>query len=245
MFPVLRRLSGLCLLYVLAVPDLGRCVVCRGAPRWCRHEQCADDTPSHRDPDDSVAIGRLSGANLPPRPAERECFDASRERQCSGQTRECFDASHRTGVLRRPPRMILFGPWPFRPQLARIPAPLPTNRLSPHGRSRGRDRVVRCVARKRGETMVEHELRLVEFFLYIMRLEAQRLREDLLTTLARQGRQPAHTLATGLREALTDMLLPPADGTPGSARAFALRWHRALLVILPRGSEGGAAAEES
>ena len=95
------------------------------------------------------------------------------------------------------------------------PAPLPTNRLSPHGRSRGRDRVVRCVARKRGETMVEHELRLVEFFLYIMRLEAQRLREDLLTTLARQGRQPAHTLATGLREALTDMLPPPGGRDSG------------------------------
>ena len=94
--------------------------------------------------------------------------------------------------------------------------------------------------------MAEHELRLVEFFIYFMRLEAQRLREDLLTTLARRGRLPAHTLATGLREALTDMLLPPAGGTPGSARALTLRWRRALLVIEPRlrGSEGGAAAED-
>ena len=101
------------------------------------------------------------------------------------------------------------------------------------------------VARKVGQTMAEHEFQQVKLFLYIMRRDAQRLREDLLTTLARQGRLPAHTHATKLREALTDMLLPPADGTPGSARAFALRWHRALLVILPRGSEGGAAAEES
>ena len=89
MFPVLRRLSGLCLLYVLAVPDLGRCVVCRGAPRWCRHEQCADDTPSHRDPDDSVAICRLSGANLPPRPSEKR-------------------SSRRKGVFRRLPRKTVF-----------------------------------------------------------------------------------------------------------------------------------------
>ena len=101
------------------------------------------------------------------------------------------------------------------------------------------------MARKPGETMEEHEWRLMTFFLYIMRKEAQRLRQDLLTTRARQGRLEAHARAAGLRKALTDMLLPPADGTPGSARAFALRWHRALLVILPRGSEGGAAAEES
>ena len=40
-------------------------------------------------------------------PAERECFDASRERQCSGQTRECVDASRRTGVLRRPQGIYL------------------------------------------------------------------------------------------------------------------------------------------
>ena len=93
--------------------------------------------------------------------------------------------------------------------------------------------------------MAEHEFQQVKLFLYIMRRDAQRLREDLLTTLARQGHLPAHTHATKLREALMDMLFPLADGTPGSARAFALRWHRALLVILPRGSEGGAAAEES
>ena len=95
------------------------------------------------------------------------------------------------------------------------------------------------------ETMEEHELRLVEFFLYIMRKEAQRLREDLLTTLARQGRLEAHARAAGLREALMQMLLPPMDETPGGARALTLRWRRALLVILPRGSEGGAAAEDS
>ena len=72
---------------------------------------------------------------------------------------------------------------------------MPPRRLpaAARSRSRGRDRVVRWVARKRGETMAEHELRLVELFLYFMRLEAQRLREDLLTTLARQGRLPAHT----------------------------------------------------
>ena len=100
------------------------------------------------------------------------------------------------------------------------------------------------VARKRGQTMAEHEFQQVKFFLYIMLRDAQRLREDLLTTLARQGRLEAHARAAGLRKALTDMLLPPADGTPGSARAFALRWHRVLLVILPRGSEGGAAVED-
>ena len=148
--------------------------------------------------------------------------------------------------------MILFGPWPFRPssrgsQHPSVSPRMPPRRLPAAARSRShdRERVVRWVARKRGEKMAKHELRLVGFFLYLMRLEARRLREYLLTTLARQGRLPAHTLAIGLREALTDMLLPPADGTPGSARAFALRWHRALLVILPRGSEGGAAAEES
>ena len=123
---------------------------------------------------------------------------------------------------------------------------MPPRRLPAAARSRShdRERVVRWVARKRGEKMAKHELRLVEFFLYIMRLEAQRLREDLLTTLARQGRLPAHTHATKLREALMDMLFPLADGTPGSARAFLRRWRRAVPVILPRGSEGGAAVED-
>ena len=105
-------------------------------------------------------------------------------------------------------------------------------------------RYVRLMARKPGETMEEHELRLVEFFLYIMRLEAQQLREDLLTTLARQGHLPAHTHATKLREALMDMLFPLADGTPGSARAFLRRWRRAVPVIWPRGSEGGPAVKD-
>ena len=100
------------------------------------------------------------------------------------------------------------------------------------------------VARKVGQTMAEHEFSMVKLFLYIMRRDAQRLREDLLTTLARQGRLPAHTHATKLREALMDMLFPPADGTPGSARAFLRRWRRAVPVILPRGSEGGAAVED-
>ena len=107
-----------------------------------------------------------------------------------------------------------------------------------------RDHYVRRVARKPGETMAKHEVRLVEIFIYIMRKEARRLREDLLTTLARQGRLPAHTHATKLREALMDMLLPLADGTPGSARAFLRRWRRAVPVIWPRGSEGGPAVED-
>ena len=88
-------------------------------------------------------------------------------------------------------------------------------------------------------------MRLVECFLYIMREQAWQLREDLLTTLARQGRLEGHARAAVLRKALMEMLLPPMDGTPGAARALTLRWRRALLVILPRGSEGGAAAEDS
>ena len=92
--------------------------------------------------------------------------------------------------------------------------------------------------------MEEHEWRLMAFFLYIMRKEALRLREDLLTTLARRGRAEAHARAAVLIEALTELLLPPMDETPGGARALTLRWRRALLVILPRGSEGGAAVED-
>ena len=52
-----------------------------------------------------AGVGAGAGAG-----AGAECFDASRKRQCSGQTRECPDASRRTGVLRRPLGMILFGP---------------------------------------------------------------------------------------------------------------------------------------
>ena len=112
-------------------------------------------------------------------------------------------------------------------------------RYRPPGR---RDHYVRRVARKPGETMAKHEVRLVEIFIYIMRNEARRLREDLLTTLARQGPREAHARAQRLREALMDMLFPPMDGTPRGARALTLRWRRALLVIFPRGSEGGASS---
>ena len=123
---------------------------------------------------------------------------------------------------------------------------MPPRRLPAAARSRShdRERVVRWVARKRGEKMAKHELRLGGFFLYLMRLEARRLREYLLTTLARQGHLPAHTHATKLREALMDMLIPQADLTPGSARAFLRRWRRAVPVIWPRGSEGGPAVKD-
>ena len=126
---------------------------------------------------------------------------------------------------------------------------MPPRRQPAAARSRSlrrRDRYVRYLARLPGETMEEHEWRLVTFFLYIMRKEAFRLRQDLLTTRARTpGRLDAHARAAGLREALMAMLVPPMDETPGGALALTLRLRRALLVILPRGSEGGAAAESS
>ena len=43
------------------------------------------------------------------------------------------------------------------------------------------------MARKQSESMEEHEWRLMMFFLYIMRKEAQRLRQDLHVTRAIQG----------------------------------------------------------
>ena len=80
-------------------------------------------------------------------------------------------------------------------------------------------------------------MRLMEFFLYIIGSEALRLRVDLSLE--------AHARAQRLREALMAMLVPPMDETPGGALALTLRLRRASLVILPRGSEGGAAAESS
>ena len=47
------------------------------------------------------------------------------------------------------------------------------------------ERDVRLMASMPGETMEEHEWRLMTFFLYIMRKEAQRLRQDLHATRRR------------------------------------------------------------
>ena len=79
-------------------------------------------------------------------------------------------------------------------------------------RSRSRQRYVWWVARKPGETKEEHELRLMEFFLYIIGSEALRLRVDLSLE--------AHARAQRLREALMAMLVPPMDETPGGAVAL-------------------------
>ena len=76
------------------------------------------------------------------------------------------------------------------------------------------------MARKPCETMEEHKWRLMTFFLYIMRKEAQRLRQDLHATRAMQGPLEAHARAQRLREALMAMLVPPMDETPGGAVAL-------------------------
>ena len=62
------------------------------------------------------------------------------------------------------------------------------------------------MARKPGETMEEHEWRMMTFFLYIMRKEAQRLRQDLHATRATQGPLEARARAQRLREALMPLL---------------------------------------
>ena len=62
------------------------------------------------------------------------------------------------------------------------------------------------MARKQSESMEEHEWRLMTFFLYIMRKEAQRLRQDLHVTRAIQGPLVAHVRAQRLREALMPLL---------------------------------------
>ena len=68
------------------------------------------------------------------------------------------------------------------------------------------ERYVRLMARKPGETMEEHEWRLMTFFLYIMRKEAQRLRQDLHATRATQGPLEARARAQRLRKALMPLL---------------------------------------
>ena len=88
-----------------------------------------------------------------------------------------------------------------------------------------------------GETREDHEWRLMAFFLYVIRSEAQRLRRDLLTTQRLQGTLEAHAHAQRLRDALMAMLVLPIDETPGGAMALQLRLRRALLVILPREAE--------
>ena len=86
---------------------------------------------------------------------------------------------------------------------------MPPRRQPAAARSRSlrrRDRYVRYLARQPGETMEEHEWRLMTFFLYIMRKEAQRLRQDLHATRATQGPLEARARAQRLREALMPLL---------------------------------------
>ena len=70
----------------------------------------------------------------------------------------------------------------------------------------------RWVARNPCETPEEHELRLLEFFIFILETEGERMRESLMETLARNARNVA--AARERREALLAILATRRSGAP-------------------------------